>query len=261
VTFLLISTLILNSSVRQLFCAISIIPEVSKMTRNSLPRIITTAAALILLLGLAGCDLGSGRDQAYIMKILVDSSSVSPLAPLAWAVYTGSNPFFEIGTTTRVNGLEALAEDGDPSTVATSLAALSNVSSSGVVDTPDGAGSPGVAGPGQSYSFSFEIGLGERLAFATMYVQSNDLFYSPIPDGLARIYFRDTEDITDLIELYDAGTEINEEPGVGPNQAPRQAGPDTGPDENGTVRLISDVSDGFTYPADDEVITVTVSRQ
>ena len=52
---------------------------------------------------------------------------------------------------------------------------------------------------------------------------------------------------------------MNEEPGVGPNQAPRQTGPNTGPDENGSVLLISDVSDGFTYPAVADVIKVTVA--
>ena len=60
-----------------------------------------------------------------------------------------------------------------------------------------------------------------------MYVQSNDLFLSPGDTGIA--LFADdglpiSGDITAQIGLWDAGTEVNEEPGVGANQAPRQAG-------------------------------------
>jgi hypothetical protein len=102
---------------------------------------------------------------------------------------------------------------------------------------------------------------GDMLSFATMYVQSNDLFFSPGETGISLFPGGNpvTGDITAQVLLFDAGTEVNEQPGVGPNQAPRQAAPDTGPDENGTVRAISDVLDGFTYPAVDAVITVTIS--
>jgi hypothetical protein len=51
--------------------------------------------------------------------------------------------------------------------------------------------------------------------------------------------------VVGALALWDAGTEVNELPGVGLSEAPRQSGPDTGPDENGNVRI---VSDGFTYP-------------
>jgi hypothetical protein len=94
-----------------------------------------------------------------------------------------------------------------------------------------------------------------------MYVQSNDLFYGPGSSGID--LFSNGEplsgDITDMILFYDAGTEVNEQPGVGPNQAPRQPAPNTGADEGGTVRLVSDVSDGFAYPAVNEVIEVTIT--
>ena len=63
-------------------------------------------------------------------------------------------------------------------------------------------------------------------------------------------------DITNQLELWDAGTEVNEEPGVGLNQAPRQGGPDTGETENGTVRIVDDI---YTYPSLSDVIKVTVT--
>jgi hypothetical protein len=63
------------------------------------------------------------------------------------------------------------------------------------------------------------------------------------------------------VTLWDAGTEVNEEPGAGPNQAPRQSGPDTGDEEMAGVRPIAEVDDGFSYPAVADVIGVTVTPQ
>lgn len=124
-------------------------------------------------------------------------------------------------------------------------------------------GTTGLIQPGMSESFSFDAGKGHFLSFATMFVQSNDLFYASADHGLA-LYDDEgnavTGDITSLIDLWDAGTEVNEEPGVGENQAPRQSGPNTGVDENGTVALIGNVGDGFTYPEDEAVIKVLLEH-
>jgi hypothetical protein len=218
--------------------------------------------SLITLALIAGCDnTGDPAEASFTLTIEVLSGSVTPLAPVAWAVHSGNNPFFTQNTTTRIDGLEALAEDGDPSTAAASLASLNSVMTSGAADTPVGAGGPGPATPGASYSFTFTAIEGDMLSFATMYVQSNDLFFSPGETGISLFPGGDpiTGNITAQLFLFDAGTEVNEQPGVGANQAPRQAAPNTGPDENGTVQIISDVLDGFTYPAVDEVISVTIS--
>ena len=113
--------------------------------------------------------------------------------------------------------------------------------------------------PGQA--FTVNAMPGDRLVFAAMFVESNDLFYAPGPEGIA--LFDDSAnalsgDITSQVVLWDAGTEINEQPGVGSNQAPRQTGPNTGPTENGVVRP---VNDGFEYPAVGEVLEVTLSKK
>jgi hypothetical protein len=217
---------------------------------------------LLVILVLVSCDNNGEKKEAnFTVKVEVLGGSVTPIAPLAWAVHTGDNPFFVPNTTARINGLEVLAEDGDPSTADSSLSNLSAVVGHGIANTPDGSGAPGPATPGNSYSFSFVAMEGEILSFATMYVQSNDLFFSPGTAGVALFSNGNaiSGDITAMMNLYDAGTEVNEQPGVGPNQAPRQPAPNTGPDENGTVRLISDVNDGFTYPAVNQVIKVTIS--
>ncbi|WP_420321659.1 spondin domain-containing protein [Flagellimonas sp.] len=124
-------------------------------------------------------------------------------------------------------------------------------------------GTTGLIQPGNSESITFNAGTGHYLSFATMFVQSNDLFFAPDEGGIA-LYdsngYALTGDITSKIELWDAGTEVNEEPGVGPNQAPRQAGPNTGDDENGTVELIQNINDGYTYPAVSETIKVKLEH-
>ncbi len=133
----------------------------------------------------------------------------------------------------------------------------------GMFNTPVGAESPGPAMPGNAYSFSFMAEPGDSLSFATMYVITNDLFFAPAPQGIA--LFTDgtpaSGDVTAQVMLWDAGTEVNEEPGAGPNIAPNQAGPDTGPDENGVVRPIGEVGDGFTYPDPAQVIQVTLTPE
>ena len=111
----------------------------------------------------------------------------------------------------------------------------------GAFAVPDGSGDPGPAFPGSGYTFTFMAEPGDRLSFATMFVQSNDWFFGTPDDGIA--LFDGTEpiggDITAMIGLWDAGTETDQPLGFGPDQAPRQAGPNTGgPDEIGTVRMV-----------------------
>lgn len=184
-----------------------------------------------------------------------------PLSPGIWAVHNEDAPIFESGQTDRGQGLEALAEDGDPSVLAAMLEGATGIGMVGTFTTPDGASTPGVILPGGSYSFTITAAPDERLSLATMFVQSNDLFYAPPPRGIT-LFSADgapfSGDVTSQLLLWDAGTEINEEPGIGLNQAPRQAGPDTGPAENGSV---TEVSDTFEYPDVSSVIRVTVTAR
>jgi len=100
------------------------------------------------------------------------------------------------------------------------------------------------------------------LSFATMLVQSNDLFVAPDEMGIA-LFDMDgmamdmmMHDVTADLLLWDAGTEANEEPGTGPNQAPRQSGANTGPaDGMATVHV---VDDDFTYPEVAALLKVTI---
>ncbi|MEM6292185.1 MAG: spondin domain-containing protein [Myxococcota bacterium] len=176
-----------------------------------------------------------------------------PLSPGAYVVHAEDAPFFTEGEADRGEGLEAIAEDGDPSGL------VESVEGAVAFNTPDGADEPGPVFPGNAYAFQFDAEPGYAVSFATMFIQSNDLFYGPDSSGIA-LFDEDgnprSGDITDEVTLWDAGTEDNQWPGAGPDQAPRQAGPDTGGGRSGNVRL---VDDGFTYPADDQVIRVTLS--
>jgi hypothetical protein len=99
-----------------------------------------------------------------------------------------------------------------------------------------------------------------RLAFVAMFGQSNDLFYAP-KESIALFDVKGapvTGDVTDKFLLWDAGTEVNQAPGIGPDQAPRQNAPNTGTAENGVVRL---VKDGFRYPETKDVLRITITLE
>ncbi len=185
-----------------------------------------------------------------------------PLSPGVYAVYRGASPVFSMGEQARGNGLEEIAEDGMPMKMAGALAGMSGVEQSGVFNSPTGMSEPGPLMPGDAYDFSIEAAPGDRLALVTMFVQSNDLFIAPDAQGIA-LFGPDgrpaSGDVTAQLQLWDAGTEVNEEPGVGPNSKPKQAGPNTGPAEDAPVRPISAVSDGYTYPPVARVVRVTLT--
>ena len=182
----------------------------------------------------------------------------SPIAPGVWAVHDGSvNALFENGVTDRGDGLEGLAEDANPAGLNTALTGATGIRSTGIFNTPEGSSNAGPIFPGNKFSFTFTGEEGDYLSFATMLGQSNDLFFAFGEKGLA-LFSNGTAaqgDVTSGVLIWDAGTEVNEYPGAGNNQAPRQSGPNTGADENGVVRP---VSDGFTYPQAKDAIKVTL---
>jgi hypothetical protein len=190
---------------------------------------------------------------------LTDRTGVNVLlSPGVYAVHTGPAVLFEDGAADYGDGLERIAEDGNPSALGAALAADADLSASGVFDTGVGAASPGPIGPGGAYVFTLTAMPGDRLSFATMYAQSNDLFYAPSGEGIG-LFSGSTPldgDVTSLVMLWDAGTEVNEEPGVGLDQAPRQGAPDTGAAEGGVVR---EVDDGFDYAPVSESVRVTLT--
>ena len=229
-------------------------------------------AALLALLSPATvlAQYGAGRAVEFTvrvenvstpktLKLSNGMTAPAPTAPLLWTITDEGNPLFATGKKDRGFGLERLAEDGNPGVLADYIGtSVKSVLTSGVVTIPVGDKAAGPITPGKAYEFTVSASPGQRLTIAMMFGQSNDLFYAPGDKAIALFDAAGrpiTADITNQLYLWDAGTEVNEEPGVGANQAPRQAAPNTGRAESGVVRL---VKDGFKYPVTRDVVRVTV---
>jgi hypothetical protein len=225
--------------------------------------VVHTDAGALFEAGKAVPDMGleslaeDGNPGQLNDHLSMSSGLVSPLAPGAWAVHSmGSMVLFTESMADYGEGLEGLAEDGDPSTLGTSLAAKNTVTSSGVFNTPSGSSSPGPLFPGSKYEFTFTAEDGQWLSFATMFVQSNDLFYAIGGESGIQLWSNGVPlsgDVTSMMTFWDAGTEVNEYPGAGLHQPPRING---GTTEAGVVKM---VNDGFTYPSVSDVIKVTIT--
>lgn len=180
-------------------------------------------------------------------------------APVLWVIHRGStNPIFTAGKRDVGEGLELLAETGNPSDLAKSLIGKSGIVSVGADAKPVGADAEGPIPPGQKYEFEVVAQPGEMLSTAWMFGQSNDLFYSndrPIAlfDAAGK---PKSGEMTAQLSLWDAGTEVNEEPGLGPNQGPRQATPDAGITEH---QGIAHVRDKYSYPRIGDVLRVKIT--
>ena len=179
------------------------------------------------------------------------------LSPGLFVVNHRKNYFFNEGERADA-ALEAQAEDGSPELLSKKY--LTKVGSifMGVFNKPVGSEAPGPILPGGSFEFTFTASEGMKLSFITMFGQSNDLFYSP----KQAIDLFDTNgdplagDITNSLVLWDAGTEVNQAPGIGDEQAPRQKMANTGKAENGKV---GEVKDTFMYPNTKDVLRVTIT--
>lgn len=163
------------------------------------------------------------------------------LSPGLWVLHKRDVRLFREGVAAN-GGLEELAESGNPGVLVKNLEARGHNEADGIMlhgvfNTPVGANGPAPIGPGGAYEFSFTAEPGMRLSLLTMFGQSNDWFYGLKRQGID--LFNNgkplTGDITNELMLFDAGTEKDEEPGVGPNQGPRQKDPNAGEPENGKV--------------------------
>jgi hypothetical protein len=179
------------------------------------------------------------------------------LSPGMWVVHEREVRLYREGVR-ALGGLEAQAEDGNPAELVKTLESREHSGMQhGVFNTPVGASNPGPIGPGGAYEFTVTAKHGMKLSLVMMFGQSNDWFYAPAARGIS--LFDNGKpisgDITAKFMLFDAGTEKDEELGVGPNQGPRQKDPNTGDDEQGVVRKMKK-SPFFTRNA--ELFRVTI---
>ena len=223
-----------------------------------------------LILGVAGIASANGgnptrftvraenitKPDAFTASNGVQSSLA--FSPGLAVVHTDKAPIFTAGKKDRGKGLEAQSEDGNPDMLAKSLQTSKGIKSVAVFNTPVGAGSPGPITPGAAYEVTISAISGDRLTLTTMMGQSNDWFYGPGESGIELFKHGKpiSGDISSQFMLWDAGTEMDQEPGIGPDQGPRQKAPNTGKAANGVVRKIQD---GKAYSRASEVIRITIN--
>ena len=228
---------------------------------------------LTLILGFT--SMIAFADHATLFKVRIENVSTlttlksstgettgAGLSPGMFVLFSGkSSDVFVVGHPDHGKGLESQAEDGNPGMLVDAVRKQKGVTVAQVFNTPAGMENPGPIGPGGAYEFTFTAKPGTKLMMTEMFGQSNDLFYAPSPDGI-ELFNKNGEpisgDITSQIMLWDAGTEVNQEPGFGPDQAPRQPAPNTGASEKNPI---GPVKDSFTYPAANNVLKVTISHQ
>lgn len=237
-------------------------------------RSIMGGAILMLLAGIFSAPqaLAQKSDKSVRFTVRIENISNSDgqtasdgsrwpfaLSPGMWVVHDREVRLFKAGNP-AINGLEAQAEDGNPADLLMTLDAHHGKMLHGLFNTPVGAEAPGPIVPGKAYEFSFMASPGMKLSLITMFGQSNDWFYAPAAQGID--LFKNgrpvTGDMTGEFMLFDAGTEMDEEPGIGPNQAPRQKAPNTGAPENGTVKRAKN-SPFFSKTAELMRVTITVA--
>ena len=169
---------------------------------------------------------------------------------------------------TTTTGAEAAAEAARTVRVTIENIASFPITDSGSFAVPVGADEPGPALPGDAYTFNVAANPGDRLSFATMFVQSNDWFFAPDPAGI-ELFDADGQpiggNVTDQIFVFDSGTEIDQTVGEGADQAPRQAGPDTGDDDaDSNIRLVdrsaADYVSVLIEPGADGTFDVTIKN-
>jgi hypothetical protein len=196
--------------------------------------------------------------KGEVLKLSTGATAPFVAAPTFWVLHTtAGNPIFTGGRPAPGNGLEQLAETGNPEGLVKYVSAESGVAAVGANARPVGATGDGPLTPGQAYEFEVSAAPGQSLSLAWMFGQSNDLFYS---NDRAIALFVGGEpvsgDLTAQLTLWDAGTEVNEEPGLGPNQAPRQKTADAGTVE---AQSVAHVRDRYTYPRIADVLRLTVT--
>lgn len=234
--------------------------------------LVTFAFVLTLMLGFQANTLAFGTNRKIEAKFKVRIENISgaeglaanngskypfAVSPGMFVVTNKKMELFKLGKKAS-KGLEAQAEDGNPEILSKSFLTKVDSLYEGIFNIPVGADKPAPILPGGAFEFEFTASEGMKLNLVAMYGQSNDLFYAP--ESAIDLFINGEAingDITDKLMLWDAGTEINQAPGLGADQAPRQKTANSGAAENGVVHL---VKDGFSYPNTKDVLKVTVTK-
>lgn len=237
------------------------------------------ALGLALMCGIGACDATDSEPLGPPVFVRVTIANVSAPGALqttqgaqdvllsagVWSVHDLGAPLIDPGASAPA-GIELLAEEGDPTQL---FADLMDAEQEGSVGT-FGSRRPGEnyaenpLSPGEAVEFSFWAEGDQALSFGAMFGASNDVLVG-LGDGdgvlIHELEVGETRDISSAVQLWDVGTERNEEPGVGASQPGQQMGVGAGEAEGGTVMAIDEVDvAGYRYPAVASFVRVTVER-
>jgi len=184
----------------------------------------------------------------YLTGITGPNSAFSPVLVV---VYTGNeNPIFKTGESDRGQGLKELAQLGNPDILAAFLKTKSGVKEVYVLKDPattvlkprvDGAN-------GGKASQAISARKGDRIAFVSMYAQSNDWFIASADNGVDG---STRGDISSIIGLFDNGTLKSSFPGAHIGSQPAEA-------ENKPIEQLANPNEFNTLPSLPQMIKVTI---
>jgi hypothetical protein len=245
-------------------------------------RIAAAAGLVAALLGAGSAvraqDMTAARDGTTRFRIRVENVSKPDslkapggkkqavgISPGLWAVYAGAaNPTFTPDAFDAGKGLESQAEDGNPATLAASIAGDPSIVASDIYNMPIGKTSAGPRRTGDAFEFESTAKPGPRLAMTMMFGHSNDWFFAPGEQGIS-LFDKGGKpisgDITRWFNLWDAGTEQDEEPGIGKYQAAAQSAPNSGPSEHEPTQPVSNRHFGYDVPKVSRTIRVTITPE
>jgi hypothetical protein len=196
----------------------------------------------------------SGR-SAMLQGVLRQLSGWStPISPGVYAIHQDPEPLYALGLADRGEGLERVAEDGNTSMLGDAMLGVAANDSMGVLDTgvfevPVSADQRGPVRPGDAYELTLTGYPGDHVSFVTMFGMSNDWFFATVPEGIPLFDAGGMAmrgEVTSYLAIYDAGTELDQEPAIGDATGPQQSGPNVGAvDPVKPVRLVPSTQYGF----------------
>jgi hypothetical protein len=217
------------------------------------------------------------EDNSRGFKVLIENVSnhttlqegampdrTAPLSHGVWAIMS-SGDMFTVNQPAD-EGTSRIAEDGFTTVKTNELNNRTDVVTNGEFVAPGGPDNGAAIFVGESSMFMVKAKPGEKLQIMTMFVQSNDWFYS-FSGGLP-LFNADgspiSGDVTTKLVLYDAGTEYDEPLGLGVHQKPDQdpLAANVGPDD--PVNMVKEAAwkhPQFVIPPITSVIRVTVTPE
>ena len=172
----------------------------------------------------------SGRGAMLAAQLEELTGWATPISPGVFVVHTDPEPLYALGLADAGKGLEQLAESGNNTVLGGAMAHVAGMNG-GMFDVPVGATAKAAAKPGDAFELTVQGLPGDHVSFASMFGFSDDWFFATKPEGIA--LFDDlgnpvSGEVTEDVGIYDAGTEVDEEPAIGADTGPQQAMPDQG---------------------------------